>query len=84
MLTFRRHRNDRHAEATRDEPASAPWESGRAAPEDRALGLELELIELVHQRTIIGGDTETRQRLDAEIEAVLHEIVAVADSIRAA
>jgi hypothetical protein len=57
------------------------WEDGHAAPEDRALGLELELIELVRQRDeLLAGHPEVA-RLDAQISAVQAELVAVASAV---
>lgn len=56
-----------------------PWEQPRAAPEDRAVGLELELIELVHDRgsDLAPQDAATRE-VDQEIEEVLDELADVA------
>lgn len=72
----------RHAAA---EPAAPhPWEVAHAAPEDRALGLELELIELVRRR---GGATgpgpAEASLLDAEIERVLAELDEVSAQVSA-
>lgn len=53
-----------------------PWEEGRAAPEDRALGLELELIELVRRRDDIADAA------DPESVALDREILAVQDELR--
>lgn len=85
MLTFRRHHHD-HVEVGPTDSAAAPWVNGHAAPEDQALGLELELIELVRQRTEAVGDGNkvATDRLDAEIDGVVHELAAVAATIRAA
>lgn len=61
----------------RDEAGPFPWESGHAAPQDRALGLELELIELVRRRDAAAGpdgDRADRARLEAEIDGVLGEL----------
>lgn len=86
MLTFRRHHHDHHAKVNPTGPDTAPWQSGHAAPEDQALGLELELIELVRQRAEAVGDgnSVTVDRLDADIDGVLHELAAVAATIQAA
>lgn len=52
-----------------------PWESTHAAVEDKALGLELELIELVRRRNDIADATDPDARiLDAEIDWLLAEL----------
>ena len=52
-----------------------PWEVAHAAPEDQAVGLELQLIELVARRRAIRDDADPEAAtLDAEIEAVLGEL----------
>ena len=52
-----------------------PWEVAHAAPEDQAVGLELQLIELVARRRAIRDDADTEAvRLDAEIEVLLGEL----------
>ena len=52
-----------------------PWESTSAAVEDKALGLELELIELVRRRNDIPDATDPDARiLDAEIDWLLAEL----------
>jgi hypothetical protein len=57
------------------------WTDGHAAPEDRAVGLELELIELVRQRDeLLSGHPEIA-RLDAQIATVQRELSAVAAEI---
>ena len=49
-----------------------PWEQAHAAPEDRAVGLELELIELVHRRQVLGNEDPAGARaLDGEIDQLL-------------
>lgn len=59
-----------------------PWEAPHAAPEDRALGLELELIELVHRRDEVSEHNDLeRARLDAEIGQVLADLDHVADEV---
>lgn len=54
------------------------WAEGHASPEDRALGLELELIELERRRHQVAEGSGHAQELDAEIEAVRRELVEVA------
>lgn len=55
-----------------------PWEAGHAAPEDRAVGLELELIELVARRNAIPDDNDGEARaLDGQIDATLAELGSV-------
>jgi len=51
--------------------APLPWEGGHAAPEDQAVGLELELIELVARRKALSGDDPAVSALDAEIDETL-------------
>lgn len=52
-----------------------PWESTHAAVEDKALGLELELIELVRRRNDIPDAADPDARiLDAEIDWLLAEL----------
>jgi hypothetical protein len=67
-------RTDRRQE----HPAAAgpfPWEEAHAAPEDRAVGLELELIELVSRRTNLTDDRDGEaQALDREIDLTLAEL----------
>ena len=56
-----------------------PWEEAHAAPEDRAVGLELELIELVARRTSMPDDNGGEARaLDHEIDETLAALGAVA------
>lgn len=52
-----------------------PWEVSHAAPEDRAVGLELELIDLVARRNAIrdASDPEA-SRLDDDIEILFGEL----------
>jgi len=59
-----------------------PWEEGRACPEDRALGIELELIELVHQREVADADRDVVHV--REIDDTMDDLVAVAASAAAA
>jgi hypothetical protein len=62
---------------TSSEPEPADdWSEGHAAPEDRALGLELELIELNRQRDELAPDHPEVARLDARIASVMDELVA--------
>lgn len=59
------------------DPAAGPfpWEEAHAAPEDRAVGLELELIELVARRTSIADQHDGEAvALDAEIDRTLAEL----------
>ncbi|MCU1496234.1 MAG: hypothetical protein JWM47_187 [Acidimicrobiales bacterium] len=52
-----------------------PWEEAHAAPEDRAVGLELELIELVARRRALSrADDGEAALLDAEIDRTLAEL----------
>ena len=52
-----------------------PWENTHAAVEDRALGVELELIELVRRRNDISDAADPDARmLDAEIDWLLAEL----------
>lgn len=52
-----------------------PWEAQHAAVEDQALGLELELIELVRRRNDIRDAADPDARiLDAEIDWLLAEL----------
>ncbi|MEZ5181552.1 MAG: hypothetical protein R2702_06725 [Acidimicrobiales bacterium] len=68
MLTLHRHHED---------PTADTWADGHAAPEDRALGLELELIELHRRRAELSPDHPEVARVDREVQAVLDELVAV-------
>ena len=55
-----------------------PWEAAHAAPEDRAVGLELELIELVARRNHIRDDEDLEAKaLDTQIDAALAELGSV-------
>jgi len=52
-----------------------PWEAAHAAPQDRALGLELELIELVRRRSeLTGTEIAEARQLDGEIDRTLAEL----------
>ncbi|MEO6989679.1 MAG: hypothetical protein ABI239_13655 [Aquihabitans sp.] len=55
--------------------APFPWEVAHAAPEDQAVGLELQLIELVARRRSIRDDADPEAvSIDAEIEIVLTDL----------
>ncbi len=58
-----------------------PWEEAHAAPEDRAVGLELELIELVCQRRLLLDDGVDARALDREIDLVVAELGALTPSL---
>jgi hypothetical protein len=51
--------------------ASRPWTSGHAPPEDRALGIELELIELVRRRD---AGLARAEEVDEEIAVLLDRL----------
>lgn len=51
-----------------------PWEESHAAPEDRAVGLELELIELVRRRRALLDEGTEAATLDSEIDVVVAEL----------
>ena len=57
---------------TDDAATRFPWEEGHACPEDRALGLELELIELVH--ALEDADPVTAVHLDRQIETAMTDL----------
>lgn len=66
-----------------EEPAAYPWETSTVLPEDKALGLELELIELEHERgeaELEGGPTGP---IEAEITEVLHDLEDTAEHVAA-
>jgi len=52
-------------------PAPFPWQQPRACHDDRAMGLELELIELVRRREEAVGDGTSTERLDDQIDDVM-------------
>ncbi len=59
-----------------------PWEEGHAAPEDRAVGLELELIELVHRRENVRDDQPAKaEAIDAEIDRTLARLGDIAPAL---
>lgn len=52
-----------------------PWEVAHAAPEDQAVGLELQLIELVARRRSIRDDADPEAVfIEAEIELILDDL----------
>ena len=55
-----------------------PWTDGHASPEDRALGYELELIELIRRRGEVEDGSRDAAALDSEIAAVRKELEEVA------
>lgn len=59
-----------------DQPAeeSYPWTQAAVLPEDRAMGLELELIELEHERAEARSEGARTAPIDAEIDDVRHEL----------
>lgn len=57
---------------------STPWGEGHASPEDRALGYELELIELERRRGEVADGSVEAAELEQEIAAVRHELTQVA------
>lgn len=57
---------------------STPWTDGHASPEDRALGFELELIELMRRRSEVEEGTPEAVALDDEIASVRRDLVTVA------
>lgn len=52
-------------------PAPFPWQQPRACHDDRAMGLELELIELVRCREESVADGASTDRLDDQIDDVM-------------
>ena len=61
-----------------------PWEEGRACREDRAMGLELELIELVQRRRSAAAHGDPVERLDDQIDEVMSDLAAEAAILGAA
>ena len=57
-----------------DAPETYPWEVGHAAGEDRAMGLELELIELQRTRELAEEHGEPVDPIEEEITEVLGEL----------
>lgn len=76
MLTFK-HRDDQLDQPAEEDGAPAAWADGHAAPEDRAVGLELELIELHRRRDELAPDHPEVERIDREVAQVVEELVAV-------
>ena len=65
-------------------PQTFPWEIGHATPQDRAMGLELELIELGRRRqAVLVGDPEAL-RLDGEIDRTSAELDALVEGFAVA
>lgn len=58
-----------------------PWEEAHACHEDRAMGFELELIELVHQRELAEAEGAPVTALDRQIDAVMAELAAEVASL---
>lgn len=68
-------RRERRSTAAAPVTGPFPWEEGRAAPEDRAVGIELELIELVHRRQIIPNASDPEAvALDQAIDGTLERL----------
>lgn len=59
----------------------AEWSDGHAAPADRALGLELELIELNRQRDELLPDHPEAARLDRQIREVMDGLADIAAEV---
>jgi hypothetical protein len=78
MRSFLPHRHE-VLELTTDEPA--PWTDGHASPEDRALGFELELIELERRRREVSHEGGDLAPLEAEMAQVRAELAAVTGMI---
>jgi hypothetical protein len=63
--------------STFTEPAAHPlagWRSSRACLEDRAMGLELELIEAVRRRDLAERRGEDRTELERRIASLSEEL----------
>lgn len=73
MLAFHR---------THTEPAEHPWQQAHAAPADRAVGMELQLIELNHRRNTT--DEAEIRAVDAEIVEVIAELADLDQQLAAA
>lgn len=68
-------RRERRSAAATLAAGPFPWEEGHAAPEDRAVGIELELIELVHRRELIPSASDPEALvLDQAIEQTLERL----------
>ena len=59
---------------------SFPWQRARACHDDRAMGLELELIELVRRRKVAAHEGVPTDVLEREIEEVMAALAAEAAS----
>lgn len=57
-----------------------PWQDGRACHEDRAMGLELELIELVRQRDEAEPSVAAAERVDDLIDDVMRRLAVEASA----
>ncbi|WP_421118621.1 hypothetical protein ACE2AJ_14790 [Aquihabitans daechungensis] len=60
-----------------------PWQEGHACREDRAMGFELELIELVHRREIAVERGEAVDALDQQIDEIMGDLAAESGSTAA-
>lgn len=75
-------RTDHRSDRSLPEAGPFPWEEAHAAPEDRVVGLELELIELCRRRDDIDDATDPEiVQLDREIDAVLADLGRVSPSL---
>lgn len=63
------------------ETGDYPWEHGRTLPEDRALGLELELIELEHEREEAASEGGPTEPIEDDIVEVLDELEEAVEAI---
>lgn len=64
-----------------DAPEPYPWETSAVLPEDRAMGLELELIELEHERDEAEHEGGPTAPIDEEIAEVRHTLEDVAEHV---
>jgi hypothetical protein len=76
--------SDEPAPAPRDSDGSYPWEQPAVLPEDRAMGLELKLIELEHERGEAIADDASTGPIELAIDEVRHELEEVAEDLNAA
>lgn len=58
-----------------------PWETSAVLPEDKAMGLELELIELEHERDEAEHEGAPVEAIDEEITEVLDELEDVVEDV---
>lgn len=58
-----------------------PWEESHAAPEDRAVGVELQLIDLVAQRAAISAGDARASVIDREIDQLLTELGSITPAL---